>query len=80
MTKLQTRLQRANESNAQSPVSIEVWVDDQVAFKKELGAQQQSIDVEVGIASEKKIKFVVASKSALNLGTRVMLIQPRVSK
>ena len=80
MTQLQTRLQRANESEIQSPVMLEVWVDDQVAFKKELSAEQLSIDVEVSIASEKKIKFVVGNQSALNLGTRVVMIEPRVSK
>jgi hypothetical protein len=59
---------------------LEVWVDDQVAFKKELAAEQLSIDVEVSIASEKKIKFVIGNQSALNLGTRVVMIEPRVSK
>jgi len=80
MTKLQARIERANESEAQSPIAVEVWVDDQVAYRKELGAQEESLDLEVSIAPEKKIKLVLGSSSALNLGTRTLWRQPRLSK
>jgi len=80
MTKFTARIERADDSEAQSAVWTEVWVDDQVVLRKELGADQQGMDIDVGIAQEKKIKIVLGSKSALNLGTRVAFLQPRVSK
>ncbi len=80
MTKLQARLQRASESESRSAISIEVWVDDQIAIRKEIAPEDELLDLEVPIAPEKKIKLVMASKSALNLGTRVLWRQPRLSK
>jgi hypothetical protein len=80
MTKLQTRVQRATEAEARSAISIEVWVDDQIALRKEIAPEEDSLDVDVAIASEKKIKLVLACKSALNLGTRAVWRQPRLSK
>ena len=80
MTKLQTRIQRATEAEARSAISIEVWVDDQIAMRKEIAPDEDSLDLEVPIASEKKIKLVLANKSALNVGTRAVWRQPRLSK
>lgn len=80
MTKLQARLQRSSESESRSAISIEVWVDDQIAIRKEIAPEDELLDLEVPIAPEKKIKLVMASKSALNLGTRVLWRQPRLSK
>jgi hypothetical protein len=80
MTKLQTRLDRASDSDVQSAILVEVWVDDRMALKKELAAETQSMEIDAVIAPEKKIKLVVGSKSALNLGTQARMLQPRVSK
>jgi hypothetical protein len=80
MTKLQTHIQRATEAEARSAISIEVWVDDQIAMRKEIAPDEDSLDLEVPIASEKKIKLVLANKSALNVGTRAVWRQPRLSK
>jgi hypothetical protein len=51
-----------------------------MALKKELAAETQSMEIDAVIAPEKKIKLVVGSKSALNLGTQARMLQPRVSK
>ena len=80
MTKLQARLQRSSESESRSAILVEVWVDDQIAIRKEIAPEEELLDLEVPIAPEKKIKLVMASKSALNLGTRVLWRQPRLSK
>lgn len=80
MTKLQSRLQRSSESESRSAILVEVWVDDQIAIRKEIAPEEELLDLEVPIAPEKKIKLVMASKSALNLGTRVLWRQPRLSK
>jgi hypothetical protein len=55
-------------------------VDDQIAMRKEIAPDEDSLDLEVPIASEKKIKLVLANKSALNVGTRAVWRQPRLSK
>lgn len=80
MTKLQARLQRSSESESRSAILVEVWVDDQIAIRKEIAPEEELLDLEVPIVPEKKIKLVMASKSALNLGTRVLWRQPRLSK
>lgn len=80
MTRFQTRVQRANESEARSAVLIEVWVDDQIAFKQELAPADESLELEVPVSSEKKIKLALRSKSSLNLGTRTLWKQPRFTK
>ncbi len=80
MTKLQARLQRSSESESRSAILVEVWVDDQIAIRKQIAPEEELCDLEVPIAPEKKIKLVMASKSALNLGTRVLWRQPRLSK
>ena len=78
MTKLQARLQRSSESESRSAILVEVWVDDQIAIRKEIAPEEELLDLEVPIVPEKKIKLVMASKSALNLGTRVLWRQPRL--
>lgn len=80
MTKFQARIERSEESESRSAIQIELWVDDQVAFKKEIGADQKGLDLEVGIVQEKKIKLVLGSKSPLHLGTRALVRQPKLLK
>jgi hypothetical protein len=80
MTKFQARIERSEESESRSAIQIELWVDDQVAFKKEIEADQKGLDLEVGIAQEKKIKLVLGSKSPLHLGTRALVRQPKLLK
>jgi len=80
MVKFQARVERANESDVQSPIMVEVWVDDQIAFKQELGSTQEFVEIDVPIAQEKKIKLTMQSKGSLNLGTRALWKQPRFTK
>ena len=80
MTKLQARIERSGESESRSAIQIEVWVDDQVALRKEIGADEQGLDLEVGIVQEKKIKLVLSSKSPLHLGTRALVKQAKLLK
>lgn len=80
MTKLQARVERSGDSESRSAIQIEVWVDDQVALRKEIGADEQGLDLEIGIAQEKKIKLVLGSKSPLHLGTRALVKQAKLLK
>jgi hypothetical protein len=80
MTKFKTRVQRASEADMQSAVSIEVWVDDQIAYRGELSAEENQLDVEANVQSNKRVRLNVAAGGKLKAGSRVQWLEPRVSK
>ena len=80
MSKLLARIERTNESDLQSPIKLEIWVDDRIAFQKELSSQEATAEVEAPISAGKKTRIVLSSKGALQIGTRAVLRQPRLTK
>ena len=80
MTKFKTRVQRASEADMQSAVSIEVWVDDQIAYRGELSAEENQLEVEANVQSNKRVRLNVAAGGKLKAGSRVQWLEPRLSK
>lgn len=80
MTKFKTRVQRASDADMQSAILIEVWVDDQIAFRGELSAEDNQLDVEANVQSNKRVRLNVAAGGKLKVGSRVLWLEPRVSK
>jgi hypothetical protein len=80
MTKFKTRVQRASEADMQSAVRIEVWVDDQIAFRGELSAEENRLDVEANVQPNKRVRLNAAAGGKLKVGSRVLWLEPRLSK
>jgi hypothetical protein len=68
------------ESDLASAVKVEVWVDDQIAFRQELGAGQQGMDIEANVQPNKRMRMQVVVGGKLKVGSRVVWREPRFSK
>jgi hypothetical protein len=80
MSKFRSRIERVAESDLASAVKVEVWVDDQIAFRQELGAGQQGMDIEANVQPNKRMRMQVVVGGKLKVGSRVVWREPRFSK
>jgi hypothetical protein len=80
MSKFRSRVERVAESDLASAVKVEVWVDDQIAFRQELGAGQQGMDIEANVQPNKRMRMQVVVGGKLKVGSRVVWREPRFSK
>lgn len=80
MSKFRSRVERSASSDLATAVKVEVWVDDQVVFRKELGAGEQGLDIEASVQSNKRMRMQVVVGGKLKVGSRVVWLEPRFSK
>lgn len=80
MSKFRSRVERVAESDLASAVRVEVWVDDQIAFRQELGAGQQGLDIEATVQPNKRMRMQIEVGGKLKVGSRVVWREPRFSK
>lgn len=80
MSKFRSRVERASESDLASAVKVEIWVDDQIAFRQDLGAGQQGMDIEANVQPNKRMRMQVVVGGKLKVGSRVLWREPRFSK
>jgi hypothetical protein len=76
--RFEARVQRPDTGELRSPVVIQVWQDSEKVFEGEIPSNQEFLDVKATLAAEKRIRLVVTSSGAMNLGTEVQWKQPRL--
>lgn len=75
---LQATVERPELASYRSELLIEVWQEDQKLFSKVLADTQDTMEVKVNVAPEKKTKLSVTANGQSNLGTEVQWKQVRV--
>jgi len=76
--RLEARVQRPDSGDMRSPIGIQIWQDSEKVFEGEIPANQEFLDVKATLVAEKRIRLVVTSSNAMNLGTEVQWKQPRL--
>jgi hypothetical protein len=75
---LQATVERPELASYRSELIIEVWQEDEKLFSQVLADTDDSLEVKVNVAPEKKTRLSVSAKGPSNLGTEVQWKQVRV--
>lgn len=75
---LQAIVERPELASYRSELLIEVWQEDEKLFSQTLANTDDSLQVKVNVAAEKKTRLTVSAKGPSNLGTEVQWKQLRV--
>ncbi len=74
------RVHRSETAKYLSPVVLEVWDGDQVAWKGNFLPNQEELKVDVAVTAGKKLSLSVSSESELMIGTELFWDQPRLTR
>ena len=77
---LQCRVERTDEGQQRTDLTIEVWQDDVRVAERSLAYNSDVTELDIPLKPEKKTKLLVICKSKLMIGTEIIWKQPRLKR
>ena len=77
---LQCRVERTDEGQQRTDLTIEVWQDDVRVAERSLAYNSDVTELDIPLKPEKKTKLLVICKSKLMIGTEITWKQPRLKR